>query len=971
MTYHSWLNTLCQKLTSSRVRVSKRRSMSSSPAIVEALETRQLLTFPTPVGAETQVNSFTTGRQDQPVVAMDSAGDYVIAWQSNYQDGSHSGIYAQRYNSVGTALGAEFRVNTYTTADQMAPSIAMDSAGDFVITWVSYGQDGDGGGVYAQRYDAAGVAQGGEFRVNTFTTGTQSAPAVAMDATGDFVIAWQSFGQYTNSYLNQIGSCNVYAQRYDSSGVARGTEFKVNSATSSAAGLPAVAMDVAGDFVVAWERLDFNNVADPWSKIWAKRYDSNGTVAQADFQVTAGGVHGQHNPSVAMDAAGEFVVTYWGYYDDGLDNGVRAVAYNANGTMNSYFQVNTTIEGAQDFPKVTASRNINGDFAIAWQSADQDGSGLGIYKRQFNIGGTPEQEVKVNSYTTGHQSSPAVAADQAGDIVVAWVGASQDGSGSGVFSQQFTTAQTPLLVHIEGTPLSAIGPQFTPMTSTMTAFDALNNTWTGATIAITNNYQSGEDVLVFTDALGITGFFNATTGVMRLTGTVTVSDYLQAMRSVTYHNTSATPNTALTRTISFQARHGIDFTNVESRDLTVIATSNPPTVTGLNATTIFSNPSGPVTLAPNLVLSDPDGFNFQSATVTFTNWLAGDRFTFYNSLGFKNSFVQDLNAHTATFTITGIGTPAQYQTLLRSVTYQDVTGSPNVTAIRSATFTVNDLAHSGSATTNISVVRYLAGVGSSVNYTQGTPPQALAPNLVITPPAGLTVQSATVTFTNWQGEDRLSFYNSLALQHTFTQDLNAHTATLTINGTASAAGYQTLLRSVTYQDVAGVVNRSNRSAKMTVNDGTYSVSVTEIVTVTSAHRPPLVQVNNSTPSSYLAYTAPVPIFNQVLISDADSNNLASLTVQITSAYEIGKDQLSFVNQLGIRGFFNAATGTLTLTGSRYVGDYREALRTVKYYNVDTGGGITPKTLTFTVIAIDDTNTPSDPVTRDLIFKTQP
>ena len=35
----------------------------------------------------------------------------------------------------------------------------MDAAGNFVVTWSSNGQDGNGWGVYARRYDAAGVAR--------------------------------------------------------------------------------------------------------------------------------------------------------------------------------------------------------------------------------------------------------------------------------------------------------------------------------------------------------------------------------------------------------------------------------------------------------------------------------------------------------------------------------------------------------------------------------------------------------------------------------------------------------------------------------------------------------------------------------------------------------------------------------------------------------------------------------------------
>jgi len=114
---------------------------------------------------------------------------------------------AQRYNAAGVAQGSEFRVNSYTTNLQTSPAIGVDADGDFVITWQSYVQDGSDYGIYAQRYNAAGVAQGSEFRVNSYTTSWQYVPAISMDADGDFVITWTSFGQ--------DGDGNgIYAQRY-------------------------------------------------------------------------------------------------------------------------------------------------------------------------------------------------------------------------------------------------------------------------------------------------------------------------------------------------------------------------------------------------------------------------------------------------------------------------------------------------------------------------------------------------------------------------------------------------------------------------------------------------------------------------------------------------------------------------------------------------------------------------------------
>src|SRR5262249_45223564 len=46
-----------------------------------------------------------------------------------------------------------FRVNSFTTDAQRVPSVAMDAAGEFVVAWESFGQDGESYGIYAQRYN--------------------------------------------------------------------------------------------------------------------------------------------------------------------------------------------------------------------------------------------------------------------------------------------------------------------------------------------------------------------------------------------------------------------------------------------------------------------------------------------------------------------------------------------------------------------------------------------------------------------------------------------------------------------------------------------------------------------------------------------------------------------------------------------------------------------------------------------------
>src|SRR5438034_10351403 len=62
-------------------------------------------------------------------------------------------------------IGSEFRVNTYTTSYQEHPSIARNASGEFIVVWQSFGHDGSGFGIFGKRYDPNGVPLGGEFQI--------------------------------------------------------------------------------------------------------------------------------------------------------------------------------------------------------------------------------------------------------------------------------------------------------------------------------------------------------------------------------------------------------------------------------------------------------------------------------------------------------------------------------------------------------------------------------------------------------------------------------------------------------------------------------------------------------------------------------------------------------------------------------------------------------------------------------------
>jgi cysteine-rich repeat protein len=77
-----------------------------------------------------------------------------------------------------------------------------------------------------------------------------------------------------------------------------------------------------------------------------------------------------------------------------------------------------------------------------------------------------------------------------------------------------------------------------------------------AKVSISSGFVAGQDVLGFTDQNGITGSFNATTGVLTLTGTATAATYQAALRSVTYSNSAANPGTGA-RQVTFSLGSGL------------------------------------------------------------------------------------------------------------------------------------------------------------------------------------------------------------------------------------------------------------------------------------------------------------------------------------------------------------------------------------------------------------------------------
>jgi hypothetical protein len=195
--------------------------------------------------------------------------------------------------------GAAVLVNAHTSGNQSAPAVAMDDLGRFVVVWHSQNQDGSQLGIFGRRFDSGGAPLAVEFQVNSYSTQLQAYPAVSITPGGDFVVVWESFFQATPSI-------DVFARRFTSAGAAIGLEFLVNDYTGNTQRGADVDVASDGSFVVVWQ--SHSQDGDLYG-IFGRRFSSAGGRLGVEFQVNDAHTYSsQHDAEVSVADTGFVVV---------------------------------------------------------------------------------------------------------------------------------------------------------------------------------------------------------------------------------------------------------------------------------------------------------------------------------------------------------------------------------------------------------------------------------------------------------------------------------------------------------------------------------------------------------------------------------------------------------------------------------------------------------------------------------------
>ena len=321
--------------------------------------------------------------QRNPHVAMAPDGRAVAVW-IGYKPNGASGdyeVYGQRFDAQAQPVGPEFLVNVDDTQDQEFATVAVDASGNFVVAWRTNGV------VSARVYDAAGTPTGPEFLAGV---SAQQGLAVAKQPGGSFLLIG---GQSTQ----------LVGRLFDPTGSPAGAAFVIDANNANNV---SVAADGQGRYVLAWTRTQGASVA-----VHAARYSAAGTLVTPPFPVAPALATPQFESSVDAAASGAFVVAFRSFDAGPTGNNVYIQRFAADasplGVLTRPHEYST---GTQDVPSVAMKDNT--EVVVVWQSPNpQGGTGTEVYARHYDAAGNPadSEETRINEYTPNDQGRPWIA----------------------------------------------------------------------------------------------------------------------------------------------------------------------------------------------------------------------------------------------------------------------------------------------------------------------------------------------------------------------------------------------------------------------------------------------------------------------------------------------------------------------------------------------------------------------------------
>ena len=365
--------------------------------------TLPLLAQIVPLGPEFQVNGYTPGAQLAPAVASDAQGGFVVVWSGERAQSIGHHLLGRRFGADGSPAGGEFFVTQSGRRASVVGEIGMAPAGEFVVVWGETLSTE----VMGRRFDSDGSPLGPEFAVSEPPPVEAREARIGVLSDGAFVVVWSSY-------------TDVVARRYDLHGNPLGEQFSITGGPHYFKRPGSVRVQPDDDFVVGWSSLEFGGPPPGYGFVLSgRRFDEAGDPAGPPFEITPLRRSIWQAPLLDPDAAGN-LIAFWPQSAE-TARPLFGRRFTAVGEPSGpEFPIESHAGGHPD----CLAAEPDGGFTAAWTgelSTGGDDSEESIQVRHFPFPpAAPPPQFQVNTYTSGIQRGARCARLATGDLVVVW-----------------------------------------------------------------------------------------------------------------------------------------------------------------------------------------------------------------------------------------------------------------------------------------------------------------------------------------------------------------------------------------------------------------------------------------------------------------------------------------------------------------------------------------------------------------------
>ncbi len=264
----------------------------------------------------------TTGTDYNPIIAVDPSGNSYVTYYTfgTVSGGTYLGggdIVVFKMDTNGNLQWIKEQSNMNTTGGDQYPTIAVDSAGNSYITYyttgiVSSGTVSGNNDIVVFKMDANGTLQWIQQQAVMNTTLSEFNPVIAVDASGNLYVSYHTSGTVSGGQL--LVSYDIVVFKMDNNGVVQWIKEQPAMNTSDWDYYPSIGVDSSANVYVTyytWSTVSGGTNSGGVYDVVVFKMDTNGVLQWIKQQAVMNTTGGDQYPTIAVDASGNSYVSYY------------------------------------------------------------------------------------------------------------------------------------------------------------------------------------------------------------------------------------------------------------------------------------------------------------------------------------------------------------------------------------------------------------------------------------------------------------------------------------------------------------------------------------------------------------------------------------------------------------------------------------------------------------------------------------